>query len=122
MTDYANDLEQQNEELRRKLAVAEKKALDGEMAHKVLYYVLRNTGFTVASSNQKFSITLSYNEVTITKSDIGEACLFALEDLLVELKKKRPVMQMSDMANVFKNMVLDPRKELDRINNRKNTI
>jgi hypothetical protein len=122
MTDYTKDLEQQNEELRRKLAVAEKKALDGEMAHKVLYYVLRNTGFTVASSNQKFSITLSYNEVTITKSDIGEACLSALEDLLVELKKKRPVMQMSDMANVFKNMVLDPRKELDRINNRKNTI
>jgi hypothetical protein len=122
MTDYANDLEQQNEELRKKLAVAEKKALDGEMAHKVLYQVLRNTGFTVAPSNQKFSITLSYNEVTITKSDIGEDCLFALEDLLVELKKKRPTMQMRDFADVFKNMLLDSRKELDRINNRKNTI
>ena len=122
MTDYSTDLEQQNEELRKKLAVAEKKALDGEMAHKVLYHVLRNTGYGVSPSKEKFAVTLSYNEVTITKSDIGEACLFALEDLLVELKMKRPTMQMSDMANAFKNMVLDSEQELARINNRKNKI
>ena len=122
MTDYSTDLEQQNEELRKKLAVAEKKALDGEMAHRVLYHVLRNTGYSVSPSKEKFAVTLSYNEVTITKSDIGEACLFALEDLLVELKKKRPTMQMSDMANAFKNMVLDSQKELAKINSRKNTI
>lgn len=122
MTDYSTDLEQQNEELRKKLAVAEKKALDGEMAHRVLYHVLRNTGYGVSPSKEKFAITLSSNEVTITKGDIGEACLFALEDLLVELKKKRPTLQMCDMADAFKNMYLDSRKELDRINSRKNKI
>lgn len=122
MTDYAKDLEQQNEELRKKLAVAEKKALDGEMAHRVLYHVLRNTGYGVSPSKGKFAITLSSNEVTLTKTDIGEACLFALEDLLVELKKNRSTMQMSDMADAFRNMVLDSQKELARINSRKNKI
>jgi len=111
--EYTNDLEQQNEELRKKLAVAEKKALDGEMAHKVLFHVLRNTGYVVSPSNMKFAITLDLSEVTITKSDIGEACLFALEDLLVELKKKRSTLRMDDMADAFRNMVLDSRKELD---------
>jgi hypothetical protein len=103
---YIKQLEEQNEELKQKLAKAESAANDASMAHHVLATVLRNSGYDVQRDANRTIVNISMSEVVITTEDIGEQRINALAKLLEILHSKKKQFDLAEMGHIYKNLFI----------------
>ena len=103
---YINQLEEQNEELKQKLAAAESAANDVSMEHHVLAIILRNSGYDVHKDSKRTVVNISMSEVVITTEDIGEQRINALAKLLEILHSKKKQFDLAEMGHIYKNLFI----------------
>lgn len=103
---YVKKLEDQNEELQKKLADTELLATEGTMAFKVLYYMLNNCEHSCDIGTDRMSFNITINDVNISSEDIGMPEANALGRLLYELRIKRTQnINIKNFAESFKNFL-----------------
>jgi hypothetical protein len=114
MSNYVRDIEEQNEDLRRRLAIAEAKAVECDTYIKVIKRVLANSGFAECPVRDgvKF-IAINSGDTLISSRDIGEDCMRALESILNEIKEDKNTANENLLAEIgtsFGKMNIDTRQ------------
>lgn len=94
--DYVKNIEQQNEELHKKLINAEKRTVNGDMAYKILKRIMKNTHFHIDTSKRPV-ITLDSAEITITNIDLDSVSMDVFIKLLEEVRKEQQEIEKNGM-------------------------
>src|SRR5947207_2637751 len=114
MSNYIRDIEEQNEDLRRRLAVAEAKAVDRDTYSNVIKKILQNAGFSENNIEDGVTfVAIKGTDTLISSRDIGQDCMKSLIDIMHEIKNERKLKStylMREAAESFGKMTVDTGK------------
>ena len=116
MTEYIKQLEATISQLQIKIEKVQKEADRNAMAANVLREILKVASYDVTkATSSSHVLCLEVGEVVISDKDIGYFQVKALEDLIDEINKKRPSIDLTNISDAFKNLCLVKEEAAARI-------